>query len=293
MAKPPLVSIVLPVYNGEKYIRLALDSVLSQTCHDWELIIVDDCSTDTTPKIIADYAARDARIRPIRHDTNKRLPGGLNTGHEAARGEFLTWTSDDNILRPNFLEELTGFLRSRPEIGFVYSDYALIDDVGAITEHRVVLSPEHLAHGCIVGASFLYRRSTWEKVGSYDPEMCLSEDFDYWMRCYRQTELAVLHKELYEYRMHAGSLTSQQRARQFQAAERVLRKNLPGLTRAPRRYRALGWLWVTGVAARRRDFAGATGAFARALLMAPGLTVGHFFRKVFGDGLKGRFSFDQ
>src|SRR4051794_6743497 len=105
-----LASIVLPTYNGSKYLASAIESCLAQTYRNFELILVDDCSKDATPEIIANYAARDSRVRSIRHETNQHLPGGLNTGHKAARGEFLTWTSDDNLLRPDFLAEMVGFL---------------------------------------------------------------------------------------------------------------------------------------------------------------------------------------
>lgn len=94
LQEKPLVSIVLPVYNGEKYLRESLDSILAQTMEDWELIAVDDCSKDATPQILADYAASDSRIRVMRNAENQRLPRSLNIGFAEARGEFLTWTDE-------------------------------------------------------------------------------------------------------------------------------------------------------------------------------------------------------
>ena len=105
LQEKPLVSIVLPVYNGEKYLRESLDSILAQTMEDWELIAVDDCSKDATPQILADYAASDSRIRVMRNAENQRLPRSLNIGFAEARGEFLTWTSDDNAYAPEALHE--------------------------------------------------------------------------------------------------------------------------------------------------------------------------------------------
>ena len=131
----------------------------------------------------------------------------------------------------------------------------------------------------------MYRREVWEKVGPYDAEMWLCEDWDYWLRCLQATPMAVLHKTLYAYRMHGDSLTAQQRARQFVAGEKVLRKHLPHLARASRHLRAQGWLWVVGVARRRRDFKGALEGFWRALVLAPALTIATVF-KVLGTGLK-------
>jgi glycosyltransferase involved in cell wall biosynthesis len=104
-AQAPLVSIILPTYNGSQYLSEAIESCLHQTYENWELILVDDCSTDATPQIIGRYVGRDPRIRSIRHASNKKLPEALNTGHAAAQGEYLMWTSDDNRLLPAAIEK--------------------------------------------------------------------------------------------------------------------------------------------------------------------------------------------
>ena len=84
-----LVSIVLPTYNGQKYIKDAIDSVLAQSYQNWELIIVNDCSQDNTLKIINEYAQKDSRIKIINNDVNKKLPASLNIGFEAAKGDII------------------------------------------------------------------------------------------------------------------------------------------------------------------------------------------------------------
>jgi len=99
-----LISIVLPVYNGEKYLAVAIDSFLNQTHSNFELIIVNDCSKDSSLAIVERYAARDARIKIINNRENKKLPASLNIGHQLAKGEYITRTSDDNIAKANFLE---------------------------------------------------------------------------------------------------------------------------------------------------------------------------------------------
>lgn len=277
---PGLVSIVLPTYNGATYLASALDSCLAQTYPHFELILVDDCSKDATPHIIAEYAARDTRVRSIRHETNKRLPGGLNTGHLAARGEFLTWTSDDNLLRPNFLERMVSYLQANPAVGFVYSDYTEIDNDGNALRVRAVPPPENLAWTSALGGSFMYRHSTFERVGLYDPEMVMAEDYDYWLRCYREVPMATLHEDLYQYRLHQGSLTSTQKAAQAAAVERVLRKNLPYVYKAPRHLRAAGWLRVCGTSGRRRDLMGCMYGFWRAACLSPTTILKSVFRKL-------------
>jgi glycosyltransferase involved in cell wall biosynthesis len=278
--EPGRASIILPTYNGSKYLASAIESCLAQTYTNFELILVDDCSKDATPQIITDYVARDTRVRSIRHETNKYLPEGLNTGHRAARGEFLTWTSDDNLLRPNFLERMISFLQSNPAAGFVYSDYTEIDDDGHVLRRRVVTPPENLAWQSALGGSFLYRRTTFEKVGLYDPEMIMAEDYDYWLRCYLEVPMITLHEDLYQYRFHEGSLTETRKTAQAAAVERVLRKNLPLVRKAPRHMRAAGWLRVCGASGRRRDWGGCLNGFCRALYLSPITVVKSVFRKL-------------
>ena len=104
-----LISIILPTYNGEKYIRESIDSILNQTYKNWELIIVNDCSTDQTPTIVDEYATKDSRIKIINNAMNLKLPKSLNIGFKEAKGEYYTWTSDDNIFKPTALEVMALF----------------------------------------------------------------------------------------------------------------------------------------------------------------------------------------
>jgi glycosyltransferase involved in cell wall biosynthesis len=115
----PLVSIVLPTYNGSRYIQQSIDSCLNQTYSNIELIIVDDGSTDCTEQIINSYT--DNRIRYIQHQKNAGLPTALNTGVAHATGDYLTWTSDDNFYAPQAIEtQLTFLLKNKYD--FVYCD---------------------------------------------------------------------------------------------------------------------------------------------------------------------------
>ncbi len=108
----PTVSIVLPCYNGARFLAASLDSILAQTFTDWELIIVNDHSTDASPQIANQYAARDPRIRVIHNETNLKLPASLNVGFGAARAPYLTWTSDDNMAKPDWLSTLVEYLNA-------------------------------------------------------------------------------------------------------------------------------------------------------------------------------------
>src|SRR6476619_6438723 len=165
-----------------------IESCVRQTYRNWELILIDDCSDDATPDIIAEFLSRDNRIRSIRHQRNRKLPEALNTGHAAARGEYLTWTSDDNRFRPGAIEELSDYLDQHPAIGLVYADSVLIDDTGSRIRDYPSQPASKLAYMNAVGPCFLYRLEVYQSVGSYDPQLFLAEDYDYWLRVYRRFE---------------------------------------------------------------------------------------------------------
>lgn len=203
------VSVVLPTYNGSAYIAEAIQSVLEQTYTDFELIIVNDCSTDNTLEIITEYAQKDSRIRIINNETNTKLPQALNIGFQSARGKYYTWTSDDNRYLPTAFEVMCRCLEENLTVGLVYCNMYLIDDRGNITEEGKSPEPDMLVRRNSVGACFMYRSVVAERVGAYDPEMFLAEDYDYWMRIYQQSALKHINETCYLYRVHGGSLTAQ------------------------------------------------------------------------------------
>lgn len=200
------VSVVLPTYNGEKYLAQSIESVLSQTYENLELIIVDDCSTDGTPGIIRRFAEKDSRIQVIRNAENQKLPRSLNIGFRQAAGDLLTWTSDDNFYEGNAIEVMARALDQNPDCGMVYCDMTCIFEDG-IKLSRPALGIERLYVDDVVGACFLYRRQVLETVGEYNPDMALVEDYDYWLRVRRQYEILHIPRRLYQYRFHRGSLT--------------------------------------------------------------------------------------
>lgn len=202
----PLVSIVMPTYNGAKYLRQSIESCLGQSYEQIELVVVVDGSTDDTLAILAEFS--DPRMRVIQHERNRGLPETLNTGFAATRGDLLTWTSDDNWYVPEAVSEMVSFLNQHPKVGFVYTDLWQVDETGHAEELAVVppeLMRSHPWNG--VYACFMYRREVYEAVGEYDPSTRLAEDYDYWLRIAEQFEIAALHRRLYYYRRHTNSLT--------------------------------------------------------------------------------------
>lgn len=223
-----LVSIVLPVYNGEKYLTESIESVIGQTYQNWELLVVDDCSTDRSAEIAKAYAAKDNRIHYYHNEHNLRLPRNLNKGFSLAKGDYLTWTSDDNRYKPEAIECMVDTLDHYAEIHFVFASYRVIDEMGNETNIVSVNeeSPHYLVAQNTVGACFMYTRKAYETVGEYNPEYTLVEDFDYWQRICMHFQAKGIREILYDYRMHDGALTSTMRKDQFfTALEKLLLQN--------------------------------------------------------------------
>lgn len=201
----PKISIVLPTYNGAKYLRQAIESCLNQTYRDIELIIVDDCSTDHTPEVVRSFD--DQRIRYVRNARNQRLPRSLNIGFAQASGEYLTWTSDDNEFLPEAIETMRMYLKEHPDVDFVYADnLAKYWDTGE-TEKRNISGPEKIGERNCVGACYLYTRRVYEAVGGFNPNYELVEDYEYWIRVSKKFRMHYLPRVLYIYGEHSKSLT--------------------------------------------------------------------------------------
>ncbi|HEY7347989.1 MAG TPA: glycosyltransferase [Ktedonobacterales bacterium] len=267
---PPLVSIVLPVYNGARYLKESIQSCLDQTYLRWELLIVDDASTDQTSAIIAEFTAKDDRVRYIRHETNKRLPAALNTGFAHAQGEYLTWTSDDNRYHPQALEEMVEILASNKYVDFVYTDYDEISETGQLMQSIIAEPPMQLIEKHTGLACFLYRRSLYEQIGSYSEDLFLAEDYDYWLRILASGfHMYPLHKSLYWYRRHPDSLTDEQRGHTFLAAERALLRNLPKMAWAGTAVQGKAYLYLASLAAWRGSHRAAFLYSIRAMRYAP------------------------
>ena len=204
----PKVSIVLPTYNGERYIRESIESILKQTFIDWELIVVNDCSADNTLQIVSEYAEADERIRIINNEVNQKLPNSLNIGFKDAHGEYLTWTSDDNIYLPNAVAIMSEYLDENIGCPMVCTMMGVIDSEGEILDISSGYKYENMLVNNCVGACFMYQRYVLNDIGEYDASRFLVEDYDYWLRIlFHYGRLDYLKEVLYLYRKHNTSLS--------------------------------------------------------------------------------------
>ena len=208
----PKISIILPTYNGERFLEESIESILKQTYKNFELIIVNDASTDETLTIAEKYKNRDKRIKVITNVINQKLPESLNIGFREACGEYFTWTSDDNIFKDNALAVLNDYLDNHTNCDFVSSNFDFIRENGSLKTDSIISYPSreswHLAFYCNIGACFLYRSSVAKIVGEYDKNLFCAEDYDYWCRFSLVGNISFIDDNLYSYRVQSKSLSA-------------------------------------------------------------------------------------
>lgn len=181
---------------------------MAQTYTNWELIIVNDGSTDNTLDVLAEYSLKDSRIMVLNSEINQKIPASLNLGFSKATGELYTWTSDDNAFHRNALEIMAYTITRHPDIDLVYADYDIVDFSGTVLRHVNCEDPRILKFKNIIGACFLYKKSLTDKIGLYDTNFFLAEDYEYWIRAYLNGNLHHIPVCLYDYGWHEKSLTT-------------------------------------------------------------------------------------
>ena len=253
-----LVSIVLPSRNGAVHLGEAIASVVGQTHKAWELVLVDDGSTDETGAQMDAWAARDERVRVVHLTPNRGLPAALNEGFRHARGDLFSWTSDDNLYGPHAIERMLATLEDDAGLDGVYADHVRFDETA---ERRVRVGPlSQLPLRNVVGACFLYRREVHEELEGFDESHCLAEDYDFWLRASHRFRLVPLHECLYRYRDHGASLTATRPREVRLAGWRAVERQLPGLEPEIQNTARLHWaraLFGVGESALARSLVGA------------------------------------
>ena len=186
----PFVSIILPTYNRERLLGRAIQSILTQTYSNFEIIVVDDCSRDNTENIVRNFC--DKRIRYIRHEENKGAVAARNTGIKAARGEYIAFQDSDNEWLPGKLEKQINSIKSAPPyFGVVYTSFWLID-----RDRKTYFPPSNLkqtegnVHRAFLGTNFVdtstavVRKECFEKIGMFE-NLPLLQEWGLWLRISR------------------------------------------------------------------------------------------------------------
>ncbi len=223
----PRISLVLPVHNGADYLGEALASIADQTFAGYELICVDDASSDATPEILAKAAKDDDRITILRNAERRGLPASLNTGFARATGPLHSWVSHDNRLLPHMLERLAALLEDQPDCAIAYGAYREIDPSGAHLGHHGARGSADLLLANTVGAAFLTRAGVWHQLGGYDESLEGVEDYDFWLRARHRFAFCATQEELLEYRLHPASMTTRRSAAIADAHDALLEREIP------------------------------------------------------------------
>ena len=211
----PLVSVIMPVYNTELYLAEAIDSFLAQTFSDFELILVDDGSTDNSAAIIQAYVERDSRVRSFPLPLNMGEAAARNHGHEQARGELLAIADSDDVFAPDRLEKQVAFLRANPEIGVLGGCLEKVKP--DLTPMSVIRSPQrhslivlHLFLGSFIfNATVMMRREVFDSAVAYDTSLTFGVDLDLWSRMLMRGGVRFhnLPDVLMRYRIHPASIS--------------------------------------------------------------------------------------
>lgn len=221
----PKVSVVMPVYNGEKYLQEAIDSILVQTFEDFEFVIINDGSTDRSREIIESY--NDARIRLINQE-NRKLVSALNRGVAESRAELIARQDADDISLPQRLEREAEFLEAHPEVALLGSSFEVIDGGGRvmgtnfspvrdidIRQEIFLRSP--FGHGTV-----MMRKRVLDEVGGYRADFRHNEDFDLWGRILASHRAANLPEALYRWRLNPDGICHQNTKAQSEDTRRIL-----------------------------------------------------------------------
>lgn len=197
------------VYNGEKFLEEAIRSVLAQTFEDFEFIICDDCSTDSSAQILKKYAESDSRIKLLRNEKNSGLAATLNKCIEVSKGEFLVRMDCDDRCLPERFNVQVGWMRKNPDICVAGSSVRFIDDSGKVYGQKNITSEERFGlaqtvlFSRLVHPSVIMRKEKVIAVGGYSSNTLTTraEDYDLWCKLCEQGEtLANIPQILFEYR---------------------------------------------------------------------------------------------
>jgi len=228
MTKNVNISVLMPVYNAEKYIKAAVESILKQTFTDFEFIIINDGSTDGTLKILEDYALQDKRIHLISRE-NKGLVATLNEGIDLVKSPLIARMDADDIAFRTRLTEQVEYLMHNPDVVCVGSFFELMDEKGrGLTVLESPITDKDIQNDLIKGhtvichPTVLMRTESVCKVGKYREKYYLVEDLDLWLRLGEVGRLSNIPKALMKYRILGTSVSSVAGKKQIATAKSVV-----------------------------------------------------------------------
>ena len=219
----PLVSIIIPCYNHEKYIEECFKSLLDQTYQNIELLIIDDCSQDGSVKVIENWIerlkTRFINVFFIKHSVNLGVVKSVNQVIPVCKGKYIKLLASDDMLFPGAVWDLVSYLEANAGCGMVYSNHVVctVDekyDVGNLKKKSVIKSPEITPNmtqalyenDFIIAPTVLIRKEVYDKIGLHDENLSM-EDWEFWIRVSLYFQIGYLHRTTAAYRVVSGSLS--------------------------------------------------------------------------------------
>lgn len=207
------VSVLMPAYNAEKYIAEAIESILNQTFKDFELIIINDCSTDETWNLIQKYSKLDNRIKSFQNTSNLKLSKTLNRGIDLANGKYIARMDADDVSMPERLQKQFDYMEQHPDVGIIGSTMEIMNADGKIIGKRryglidAQIRRNMYRYSPFCHPAIMIRKSILELAGKYDERWNPAEDYELYFRIGKYSKFANLEDSLLRYRILLKSMT--------------------------------------------------------------------------------------
>lgn len=221
----PKISVIMPVYNSAKYLQESVQSILDQTFNDFELLLINDCSTDNSLSLMYDLQKKDNRIVIINQETNSGPAVARNVGLDKARGEYIAiMDSDDIAIKTRFEEQITVF--KDPKIGICGSWYT---EFGENLKNHLVKSPiqpnaikiAFLTYDCLGNSTVMFRKNILEGF-RFNLNYIVCEDYNFWCELLLKTSCSIIPKSLVQYRVHSGGI-SKMKIEKIEAFDKIIK----------------------------------------------------------------------
>lgn len=223
----PDITVLMPVYNDERFVKSSIESILNQTFHNFEFLIINDASTDGTLNILKRYEKQDSRIIIETNENNLRVPRTLNKGLNLARGRFIARIDSDDISKKERLEKQFLFLENNREFGLVGSYTEVIDEEdNTIDFFHEYSEPEFIFYtlsfwNCLVTSSVMFEKKLAVDSGGFDPAFDRTEDYEMWYKISRLKKIYIIPEYLTKYRKNKSGITARHSEEQLRNAEKI------------------------------------------------------------------------
>ena len=230
MDNTPLLSVLMPVFNSERFVAEAIESILNQTFKDFEFLILDDASTDNSLEIVKDFEKKDSRIKVFQNEKNLGVVESRNKLINLSKGKYIAWLDSDDIALENRFEEQIKFLETHPEIGMVGAYPEIIDENGKKTgtwwfeTDPKKLKIELFFHSPFLSSSVVIRRSSLP-IELYDHRFPVAEDFDLYSKIAEKSDIANIPRFLVKYRINSKGLSKSNTEKMEQLAVQVIKEH--------------------------------------------------------------------